>query len=54
MMTSHELTRIRRQMHRRIRVIVAQRRITAAHHRPLRRSEQPAATERPAEPTPER
>jgi hypothetical protein len=53
MMTSHELTRIRRQMHRRIRVIIAQRRITAAHHRALRRNEQPATTERPAEPTPE-
>lgn len=32
MLSSHELSRIRRQAHRRLRVVLAQRRIAAASH----------------------
>lgn len=53
MLTNHELTRIRRQAHRRIRLVLAQRRIAA--DRPADGGpEQPAAPPRPsAEPASE-
>lgn len=54
MMSQHEVTRLRRQMQRRIRVLLAQRRLAASD--PELRSGQPANAREPAssgQPAPE-
>jgi hypothetical protein len=54
MMSSHELARVRRQMQRRLRVLLAQRRVTAAHYPAEQRFAPPNGAPQPsAEPTPE-
>ena len=50
MITNHVLARIRRQMHQRIRVIVAQRRTIAEYHRSAERAQPPAGSPAPPQP----
>jgi hypothetical protein len=55
MMTAHELTRLRRQMHRRIRVLVALRRvdILAPAHPPRQRADPGPRGAESGQPAPE-